>query len=265
VGMSVVVILLLRVGNSIFNREELLGRTIDQLNLKGTFSKIWKNIRSVDAEGTPARNLIEWYRDGVLVSVRRLGPAIWITVGLFIAAVIAGYIIGQQPEWRIPLARDLNLGAAALSFERFLHVPTQTGALMLIVWQNGRILLAATILAIFTFGVGALILTPAVYVILGYVFSQVILAGYNPAFLFAGVLTHGIIEIPVIVLATAAALRMGAVVTRPPQGETVGQGWMSALGDTIKIGFGLVVPGLILAALLEAFVTPIVVLAVMGG
>lgn len=265
VGMSVVVILLLRVGNSIFNREELLGRTIDQLNLKGTVSKIWRNIRAVDSAGTPARNLIEWYRHGVFASVKRLGLAAWITIGLFVAAVIAGYSIGQQPEWQIPLARDLDLSAAASSFDRFLHVPTQTGALMFIVWQNGRILLAATILAIFTFGVGALVLTPAVYVVLGYVFSQVILAGYNPAFLFAGILTHGIIEIPVIVLATAAALRMGAVVTRPPQGTTVGQAWMSTLGDTIKIGVGLVIPGLILAAFLEAFVTPVVVIAVMGG
>ncbi|MBZ0301108.1 MAG: ABC transporter permease subunit, partial [Anaerolineae bacterium] len=42
VGMAVVVIMLLRVGNSIFNREELLGRTIDQLNLRGTVRKLWQ-------------------------------------------------------------------------------------------------------------------------------------------------------------------------------------------------------------------------------
>ncbi|MBZ0296831.1 MAG: stage II sporulation protein M, partial [Anaerolineae bacterium] len=114
-------------------------------------------------------------------------------------------------------------------------------------------------------GMGALVLTPAVYVILGYIFSQVLLAGHSPAFLFAGILPHGIVEIPVIVLATASALRLGAVVTRPPRGMTVGQAWRGALGDTVKIGVGIVLPGLVIAAFLEAFVTPAVVVAVLGG
>jgi len=108
-------------------------------------------------------------------------------------------------------------------------------------------------------------LTPAVYFILGYLFTQVVAAGYNPAFMLAAVLTHGIIEIPVIVLAAAAALRMGAVVTKPPRGITVGQAWSMTLGDTVKIALGLVIPGLLLAGFIEAFITPQVVVKVLGG
>ena len=85
------------------------------------------------------------------------------------------------------------------------------------------------------------------------------------AFMLAAVLTHGIIEIPVIVLAAAAALRMGAVVTKPPQGVTVGQAWSMTLGDTIKIALGLIIPGLLLAGFIEAFITPQVVVKVLGG
>jgi uncharacterized membrane protein SpoIIM required for sporulation len=265
VGMTVVVIMLLRVGNSIFNREELLGRAIDQLNLKGTLGGIWRNIRAVDDEGRPARNLIEWYRRGLPLSVGRLGYAFWLTILVFLGALVAGYVLGQQPEWRLPLPESVNFREAVDSFGFFFSLPTRTSALAFIVWQNGRILLAATIVGMFTFGVGALILTPAVYVVLGYVYSQVTLAGYDPAIMFASVLTHGIVEIPVIVIATAAALRLGAAVTRPPRSKTVGQAWSMALGDTIKIGLGLVIPGLIIAAFLEAFVTPSVVLAVLGG
>ena len=128
-----------------------------------------------------------------------------------------------------------------------------------------KILLAAFILSSFTFGTAALILTPAVYFILGYLFTQVVAAGYNPSFMLAAVLTHGIIEIPVIVLAAAAALRMGAVVTKPPRGITVGQAWSMTLGDTIKIGVGLVIPGLLLAGFIEAFITPQVVVKILGG
>ena len=265
IGMTVVVIMLLRVGNSIFNREELLGRAIDQLNLKGSISGIWRNVRAVDEQGRPARNLLEWYRRGLPLSLGRLGYAFWVTILVFLIALIAGYVLGQQPEWRLPLPERVDFREAADAFGFFFNLPTRTSVLAMIVWQNGRILLAATIVGMFTFGVGALILTPAVYIALGYVYSQITLAGYDPAIMYASVLPHGIVEIPVIVLATAAALRLGAAITRPPQGKTVGQAWSMAVGDTIKIALGLVIPGLIIAAFLEAFVTPSVLLAVLGG
>jgi stage II sporulation protein M len=118
---------------------------------------------------------------------------------------------------------------------------------------------------VFTFGVGGLILTPAVYVILGYIVSQVIIAGQGLDLVAASVLPHGIIEIPVIVLAAAASFKLGAVITRPPDGLTVGQAWTRTLGDTFKIAIGLVIPGLILAALIESFITPLIVLWTLGG
>ncbi len=265
VGMMVVVVLLLRVGNSIFNREELLGRTIDQLNLRGTLKKIVRYIRAIDKVGTPARNLEQWYREGVFPAVRRLGLASFIAFAVFMAALVGGYLLGQMPEWQLRLPQQAPLTDVADFMGRYTNLPTQASAALLIVWQNGRILLAALVLSIFSFGAASLVLTPAVYFILGYLFSQIVAAGYNPAFFFAGILTHGIVEIPVIILATAAALRLGAVVTRPPRGMTVGHAWTLALGDTLKIALGLVLPGLLLAALIESFVTPAVVVAILAG
>jgi ABC-type transport system involved in multi-copper enzyme maturation permease subunit/uncharacterized membrane protein SpoIIM required for sporulation len=265
VGMLAVVVLLLRVGNSIFNREELLGRTIDQLNLRGAFSRIGRYTVGVDSKGTRAKGLIDWYKRGVFPAVRRLGAASWITVGVFVAVFIAGMVVGNLPEWQLRLPQDASMNDAAGLLGRYTSIPTQTGTLMFIVWQNGRILLAALILSIFSFGAAALVLTPAVYFVLGYLVSQIMAAGYDPAFFMAAVFTHGIVEIPVIILATAAGLRLGAAVTKLPRGMTVGQAWTLALTDTFKIGLGLVIPGLILAAFIEAFVTPGVVLSVLGG
>jgi uncharacterized membrane protein SpoIIM required for sporulation/ABC-type transport system involved in multi-copper enzyme maturation permease subunit len=265
VGMVVVVILLLRVGNSIFNREELLGRTIDQLNLRGTLKAIWRHARAVDNRGTPAHSLLDWYRRGIPLSLGRLGLSTWITMAVFALALVAGYVVGQMPDWQLRLPSESNLSNTADMLGRYMNLPMQTGALLLIVWQNGRILLAAALLSIFTFGTASLVLTPAVYFVLGYIFSQVTLAGYNPSFLLAGVLTHGVIEIPVIVLATAMSLKLGAVVTRPPRGTTVGQAWTMTLGDAVKLALGVIIPGLLLAAAIEAVITPRVVMAVLGG
>ncbi len=264
VGMVVVVILLLRVGNSIFNREELLGRTIDELNLRGMVRRIWRCLLAVDEAGTPARGLAEWYRRGVLASVRRLGLAVWITVGVFLVALVAGYAVGQQPQWRLPLIVSGSLTNTTTDLNQFVNISTRVGGFRFILWQNARVLTAATLLALFTFGSAALVLTPVVWVVLGYLFSQVTLAGINPAFLFVGTLTHGVVEIPVIILATAAALRLGAVVTRLPRGMTVGQAWTAALADTLRIGIGLVLPGLILAAAIEAYLTPRLVALTLG-
>lgn len=264
-GMCVVVVLLLRVGNSIFNREELLGRTIDQLNLKGTLRKIGRWSIAVDDAGTPARNVIDWYRRGVTLSLRHLGWAPAVTILVFALALIGGVVIGRLPDWQLELPRGLSLGEVARDFDSNLGVFFGAQPVMAIVWQNGRILLLALILGMFTFGSLALIVTPAVYVILGYLFTQVAVAGYDPSFLLPAVLTHGVVEIPVIVLATSAALHLGAVITRPPRGVTVGHAWVVAFADTIKITAGLVIPGLVAAALIEVYVTPAVVRLVLGG
>ncbi|MEZ4671866.1 MAG: stage II sporulation protein M [Anaerolineae bacterium] len=265
IGMVVATVLLLRVGNAVFNREELLGRTIDQLNLKNFFRNFIRWARAVDDKGNPAGNLMQWYREGVFPAVRRLGAARWITIGVFLLALVGGFVVGQSPDWQLHLPKDASLTTASLMIRPMLNVPTQTGALLAIVWQNGRILLAALILSMFTFGAASLVLTPAVYFILGYLFSQILVAGYNPSFMLAAILTHGVVEIPMIILATSAALRLGAIVTKPPRGITVGQAWSMTLGDTMKIGLGLVLPGLLLAAFIESFITPQVVVAVLGG
>ena len=264
-GMMIVVILLLRVGNSLFNREELLGRTLDKLDIKGTVRGIWRHVRAIDGQGTPAPNLIAWYRQGIRMSVRRLGLAIPVTVLVFVIALVGGYAIGLMPQWQLHLPQNLPLRLVAGQINNYTGTFFGSSPALAIAWQNGRILIGAALLAMFTFGAGALILTPAVYVILGYILSQIVLAGYNPSFMIPAIFTHGIIEIPVIVLATAAGLHLGAVITRPPKGSTVGQAWTMALGDGIKLTLGLIIPGLMIAGLLEAYVTPLMIRLALGG
>jgi uncharacterized membrane protein SpoIIM required for sporulation len=51
----------------------------------------------------------------------------------------------------------------------------------------------------------------------------------------------------------------------PPKGMTVGEGWLLALADFVKVFLALVVPLLALAAVVEVYVTPLVVVQVLGG
>ncbi|MGB1285618.1 MAG: stage II sporulation protein M [Aggregatilineales bacterium] len=265
VGMATVVILLLRMGNSIFNREELLGRNIDALNIGGTFGKIGRYIRAVDDEGHVATNLVDWYRRAIPYTLRKMRPALFLTMAVFALAFLVGFGFGMIPQWQLPLDADAaTLGQGATIIDSVLTDSLKQKAVMLIVWQNGRVLLLAAVLSLFSFGVAAYIIPPLVYAVLGYIFGQMLLSGLDLTLFFAGLLPHGIVEIPVIIIATAAMFRLGAIITKPPAGKTVGHALTVTLADGIKVTLGLIIPGLIIAALIEVYVTFSVLQAVMG-
>lgn len=261
VGMGIVIVLLLRVGNSIFNREELLGSMLDKLDIKGFFRRLWRNIRAVDDKGTTARNLIEWYRRGIPLSLRHLGVAVPLVAVFFLAVTVGGYIFGATSDWQLNIPTGLPVGNAANYLEGYGALDFQGLAAGAIFTQNARILLAAALLGMFSFGALALILTPAAYFILGYLASQLVMSGYDIGFIFPAIITHGIFEIPAIIIATAAALKLGSIITRPPKDLNMGSAWTRTLADTIKLWVGLIAPLLLLAAVVEAFVTPGIVAA----
>ncbi|MCB9461766.1 MAG: stage II sporulation protein M [Anaerolineaceae bacterium] len=259
IAMIVVTILLLRVGSTLFNREELLGRTIDSINLGSMFKRIFNWIIAVDDEATPAHNLLDWYRRAIPYSLSKLKVPVVLTVGVFLSAFIVGYIFSQQPQWRIPLPESQTYDSVSDTFAFITQQSLKPASVAFIIWQNGRVLLLALILSIFSLGVAAFVIPPAVYAILGFLLGQLLLAGYDLALFLAAIVPHGIVEIPMIVLATAAMFRLGAISTRPPQGMTVGQAWTMALGDTIKLAIGVIIPMMFVAAILEAYVTPVIV------
>jgi uncharacterized membrane protein SpoIIM required for sporulation/ABC-type transport system involved in multi-copper enzyme maturation permease subunit len=264
VGMFVAVLLLLRLGNSVFNREEVLGRSIDQINLRSSLRKIGRHIHAVDDAGTPARNLIDWYRRSIPLSMGRLRKSLILTAVVFVAAFIGGIVLGQQPGWRLPALADAASLADREAILGGLDLFTARGILT-IALHNGQILAGVLLLSIFTFGIAALVIPPATYLILGFAASQLIAVGFGLPLLLAAVLTHGVIEIPVIAIATATALNLGAIITRPPNGWTVGHAWSLALADAVKLWLGVILPGLLVAAVVEAFITPVVVRLLLGG
>lgn len=254
-GMFVAVVLLLRVGNSIFNREELLGRSIDSINLIGGIKTIGRYIVAVDDDGTRAANALEWYRKALPYSLRKLRGAAIVTIGVFIVYFVIGYWVGTLPAFQLPIEISADTVAQSGNIDLYLGddiLPHE--AVGLIIAQNTRVLLLAGVLSAFSFGVVAYVLVPVVFAVLGYLAAQLLQAGLGSVFWIA-VLPHGIVEIPMIVIATAAMFRLGAIITKPPNGQGVGQAWIIAIGDTLKIALGVVAPLLVIAALLEVYLT----------
>ncbi len=260
-GLLIATALFLRIGTHIFNREELLASSLDVLSLRWIGRTFWRYLR-----GEPGGGVVGWYRRTVFPAVRRLRqPALVVLLALVMAA-LAGWAIGTFTDLRIPPQMALSQEEMATNLSQLFEMGAQPGTVLLAVWQNGRVLLAATILAAVSFGVMAVVLAIVPFGILGWALAQFGALGLTPALFFAAVIPHSLVEIPAIFLATAAALRMGAVVTdRPPVGTSLGEMLLAALADVVKIGFGVVLPLLVLAALIEVTITPRVVQWVLAG
>lgn len=253
IGLLVTVILLVRMGARIFNREELLGRSLDHLSLRWAFRVFWTQFRGPAEHRLTLKN---WYLFSVFPSVRRLRTAMIVTGICLAAAFIGGWIVADQ--WQFPLD-DFEANDKTLldNLQSWFELGRNNPHLVLMaIEQNTRVLFLATLLAIFSFGVLALILVMLPFAVLGFIMAQITAAGLSPLPFILAVIPHGMVEIPAIILAGAAALRLGSVITRPPQEMTVGEAWLRALADTIKIGIGIVFPMLIVAGLLEVTLTP---------
>jgi uncharacterized membrane protein SpoIIM required for sporulation len=249
-GQVVIAGLLLRSGITHFNREELLGRELDSLNLRWT----WRVFRETFTG--KRRSLIAWYRYEV-------GGVLWvmrIPIAIMALALIAAIWVGasQASLFRLPAGlldwRHLDQGfLQGLESVRFFS-PSGIG----VVWfHNVRAVLLSTLLGIFSFGILAVIVMMLPFMIIGYFMANFALTGLSPVLFFTVlVLPHGILEIPAIILAGAAILRLGATLAAPCEGLTIGEAWLRSLADWAKIMLGLVIPMLLVAALLEVMLTP---------
>jgi uncharacterized membrane protein SpoIIM required for sporulation len=188
--------------------------------------------------------------------------------GALAVAIVVGYL--QAPAYRLPVeVMDVgDLGARFGETLKTIGLHSTSGAAWIFL-INVRALALATVLGIFSFGVLAVILLMAPLGLAGYFAGQMGMLGISPVLFFAGfILPHGLFEIPAAVLTGAAVLRLGGSLIAPPPGQTLGQGWLRAVADWAKISVGVVIPLLVIAALVEVFVTPWVaqsVLSAVGG
>ena len=154
-GQLLITGLLIRTGIAYFNREELLGRELDNLNLKRSFQVFFSAFL-----GT-ARSITGWYKD----VFRRTLPQILVpTSPDAIYHLAGGWIGAQQAKIYVLPAQALDLsnleegfmqGVEGLDSIRFFSV----SGVSTVWFHNLRAIALATLLGLFTFGVmGVLIL-----------------------------------------------------------------------------------------------------------
>jgi uncharacterized membrane protein SpoIIM required for sporulation/ABC-type transport system involved in multi-copper enzyme maturation permease subunit len=260
-GLVLVVIVLIRMGIRLFNREELLGRDLDEIN----FRAAWATFSAAFKGRGQGRGWLRWYALEVPATLRRLAGPILIVTGVLAAGLLLGNYYASIFQMHLSTTQISGLKTSFGERLAQFGLVSPLGAGW-VLFTNLRALSLATLLGMFSLGILGLISLMIPLALTGYLGGQMALMGISPlVFYGAFILPHGIFEIPAAILEGAVILRLGACILAPPAGKTLGDGWLMALADWAKVSVALVVPLLVAAALMEALVTPRIVQMVFGG
>ena len=278
-GLLVIMVILVRMGVKTFNREEILGREIDNLNLRrvgrlfrhffiappGQLAPTWGDSKPKSAPLRLGGWIARVYRHDLPFLLRHNWMPVVVVVITLLAAAILGWVYVAEfplPQGVLTLENLPEQDFDALSNISFLPSLTTTGILT----HNVEVLLLAGLAAVISMGILSLLMLMVPIAVIGFFAGQIALLGYSPlVFVGVFVLPHGLFEIPAAIMATAFALRIGASVTASREGLTVGEGLLAAAADFTKVFLFLVVPLLLIAAFVEANLTLELVRWAYGG
>jgi stage II sporulation protein M len=201
-------------------------------------------------------------------ALRRIAPATLLMV------LIAGVSIWMSYDWiivnvskTIAVASPATIEKIAASVGKMPDVSSLKGKITapFLFLNNTRAVILIFFAGLFSFSVLGVLLYMVNIGLLGGVFALLQLLGLHPWSIFlAGVVPHGIFEIPALMIGSAVALYIGASIVTPQTGKSMGEVILELIADWLKIFLGVVVPLLAVAALIEAYVTPGLLLGVMG-
>jgi stage II sporulation protein M len=123
--------------------------------------------------------------------------------------------------------------------------------------HNVQATLLIAFFGMFSFGVLGVMLYLINTSLVGGLMGLVKLMGHaSLPLVVAGIVPHGIFEIPALLISCAAVLHLGLVLITPQAGRTIGEVLLEAIADWARVILGLVIPLLFIAAMVESQFTP---------
>ncbi|MDN5310951.1 MAG: stage sporulation protein [Methanolobus sp.] len=195
-------------------------------------------------------------REELKLFLTELKPYIVLSTLVFALSIAAGYIAyGLYPELAMQSASGLEELVQMLEGLSPLEI-------MLLIFINNTIAMFIAVL----FGIVLGIVPFLVLVFNGFIIGTIVrmlLIDNGLAFIVAGLVPHGIIEIPLLLLSTSIGMRIGFEVLRAIAGKPsdIKQEFLKGM----KFFFYWMVPLIFLAALIETFITPVIMYLVSGA
>jgi stage II sporulation protein M len=175
----------------------------------------------------------------------RIRPFLAFVVGLFLATGVSGFFAPEPVrEQLVAVFRAFVSPVLDLSSDRLF---------LFIVVQNSRAALIAVVSGV-AFGLLPLVFAAANGFVLGVVCRTAIAAAPAGAVALR-ILPHGVFELPALFLASAYGLWLGSIVVRRMRGDD-GVRVGASLKHAVRMYLLLILPLLLVAATIEAFITP---------
>ena len=186
-----------------------------------------------------------------------------------IGVLVAALLLGSSLTETFPIPDELinlNMADGKLGEGLNQYAVLSAQGIPIIWFHNLQVILIATVIGLFTYGVVGILVMMLPFILIGYFMETVSTTGVSAVEFFgAFVLPHGIFEIPAILLAGGSILLMGSSLAAPSEGKKIGEGMLYSLADWAKIMVGLIMPLLLIAAIIEALVTPQIAMRIFGG
>jgi len=266
--LCVMAVALIRTGMGAFNREEILSREHEQLNLRQvgrTWRTFFREYRPAgvapDQYSSAAFSFGRFYRRDLPALLRDYRLPLLVALIAAACGLLGGGYVGSNYTVRLLDNYLANVGSAPAP---------SLGLGLSIAANNIRVALFSSIFSLFVFGAFAFLVPAVAFAQIGFVASALSerggswleLGANSPLqFLLAYVLPHGIIELPVAILSAAMGLRVGVALMSPPKGFTVGQNILWSLAQFAKVWLFVLIPLFLIAGLLEGLVTPLIIRA----
>ncbi len=261
---------MIRMGIHLFNREELLARTVDRLDLRRaarTFGRFFLQEPAAGLDGPSAPfTLRRIYRRDLSQLLRRNAGAAGVVCLILVGAFVLGWLYAQALPLPPQTVEAWSLTPEAIranwaDFQGLLDRYVSPGRIL---GNNVGNLVLAALLGLVSFGAAAIIPLFVTTGLLGFLAGEAVILGLDVGQFSAFLWPHGVIEFPAAILLTAAGLRMGAAILAPKSGYTLGNVILQGLADLVKLLLFLVGPLLFLAALIEVYITPTVAFWFLG-
>jgi uncharacterized membrane protein SpoIIM required for sporulation len=251
-------VIFIRIGLRQFRREELLSREVEELRFDRMGSYFWHCFTG------DARTPLAWYRRAVGPAFRRTLPAIPWTAAAFVIGAVIGVVLAERFAFPVAMLQTRDYKQEFLKSLEALGFFTPGGTWM-IFSHNVQAILIAFVLGVISLGIMGLVILMLPIGVISFATVTMARSGTSAwLFLLGFVVPHGIVEIPAMLISGAAILRVGNCLLAKPDGRSLGQIWLKALADWLIVLLGVVLPMLLVASILETWVTPLAAAGVLG-
>ena len=196
--------------------------------------------------------IASFYKNEVFSTIKENKNLILVSLGLFLLGSISGFYIFKVLLNNNPEIIDSFLKEFQDMFGPLKEM-TSLEIFFTIFFINTRTSFLIMMLGVF-FGFFPFLSLWGNGTVVGLIYGKFIAEGGNPLVFLMGILPHGVIEIPAILLAASQGFRIGKEVIFPPLGKSRSESLRVNIKKGLKL-FAIIIPLLLVAALIEVYLS----------